>query len=202
MVNTETKPIPSSWEISLLWIGANALSTFGGILLAAFLNDILWARNLPPGVDSLINNPVERAFIIGLSIGGVKGLLERLILQRYEARWKGWVPVSMLAWAIAVTIAAGLPEIRPNLYINELFGGIIIGVSQWIILKHYLPKAYWWTIAAASGSFAVLGYIPLGYTFIMMLESFIAFIIPGLFMGILTGTTLSWLLNLSWLKEQ
>ena len=207
MIITETKPVPSWWEISLLWTGANVLSILGGILLGTFLNEIFWASNLPPRVDGLIidgmiTNPIQRAIIIGISIGCVKGLLEWFVLQRYEAKWKGWLPISVLAWTIGVTIAAGLPEMHPNLDINELVGGTFIGLIQWIILRHYVPKAYWWIIATIVGSFAALSYIPLGYTFLMILESIIAFLITGLFLGIVTGTTLAWLLQLSGLEEQ
>jgi len=150
----------------------------------------------------MITNPIQRAIIIGISIGCVKGLLEWFVLQRYEAKWKGWLPISVLAWTIGVTIAAGLPEMHPNLDINELVGGTFIGLIQWIILRHYVPKAYWWIIATIVGSFAALSYIPLGYTFLMILESIIAFLITGLFLGIVTGTTLAWLLQLSGLEEQ
>jgi hypothetical protein len=202
MVIAETKTVPRSWEISLLWIGANVLSIFGGILLGAFLNEVLWRPDVPSEVVGFITNPIQRAIVIGLSIGVIKGLLEWLILHRYEMKWKGWFPTSVFAWAVGITVAVGLSETRPDLGINELLGGITIGLSQWIILRKYLPKAYWWVIATTIGSFAVFSYVPLGYTFLMMLESFIAFIVTGLFMGLMTGTTLSWLLSLSSLKEQ
>ena len=202
MDTVDTKPLPSGWTISLFWIGANALSIFCGILFGAFLNEILWTPNLPPEVDSFITNPVQRAFIIGLSIGGIKSLLEGFVLQKYKIKLNGWLLANILGWAVGVTVAVGLAVFRSGSGINELLGGMIIGLSQWIVLRRYLPKAYWWIIASAIGSFAILSYIPLGYTFLMMLESFITFIIAGLLMGVLTGATLSWLLTLSWLEEQ
>ena len=202
MDTTDTESLPNSWAISLFWTGVNTLSIFGGILLGAFLNEILWTPNLPPGVDSLINNPVQRAFIIGLSIGGIKSLLEGFVLQRYKIKWNDWIPAGMLGWAFGVTVTVGVAMFRSGPGFNELLGGLIIGLSQWIVLRRYLPKAYWWIIASVVGSFVILSYIPLGYTFLMMLESFIVFIIAGCLMGITTGATLSWLLSLLWLEEQ
>jgi hypothetical protein len=207
MATTEMKRVPVSWDISLLWTGVNALSIFGGILLGAFLNEILWRSYIPRDVDTLgvyifINNPIQRAFIFGLSIGGIKSLLEWFVLQRYKAKRNGWISASLLGWTVGVTVAVGLAAFPSRSGINQLLGGMIIGFSQWIVLRHCLPKAYWWIIAIIVGSFLILSRIPLGYTFLMMLESFIAFIIAGLFMGIITGTTLSWLLTLSWLEEK
>jgi len=206
MVVTETKPVPSWWEISLLWVSANILSIFGGILLGTFLNDILWSSNFPPRVDGIIidgviTNPIQRAIIIGISIGSFKGFLEWLVLQRYEAKWKGWLPISTLAWVIGVTIAVGLPAINPHLEINALAGGTLLGVIQWSLVRQFIPKAYWWIVCTVIGSFAVLTYIPLGYTFLMILEGFLAFLLAGLFMGVATGATLAWLLQFSWLKK-
>ena len=202
MTTTDTELSPSSWIIILFWTGANTLSIFGGILLGALLNEVIWTTNLPPGVDASITNPIQRALIFGLSIGGVKSLLEEFVLQRWKIKWNGWIPATVLGWAFGVTFAVGLAIFHSRLGINELLGGMIIGLSQLIVVRHYLPRAYWWVIANVVGGFVILGYIPLGYTFSLMLESFIIFIIAGLFIGVVTGVTLSWLLTLLWLEEQ
>jgi len=207
MVNAENKLSPNIWEIILLWTGANTFSIFGGILLGAFLNDALWSSNLPPCVDcisiyGILTNPIQRAFIYGLSIGGIKSILEELVLRKWKVKWNGWVPVGILGWAFGITITEGLAFFHSDFgVVNQLLGGIVIGLSQWVILRRYLPKAYWWIIANVIGSFAILSYIPLGYTFSMMAESFIIFIVAGFFTGIMTSSTLSWLLNLSWFEE-
>ena len=208
MANTDVEQSPNTRAISLLWIGASTLSIFGGILLGAFLNDALWNSNLPLCVGDcisidmiIINNPIQRAFVYGLSIGGIKGLLEELILQKWKIKWNGWILASMLGWALGVTIAVGLATFHSNMGINQLLGGMVIGLSQWVILRRYVPKAYLWIIANVIGSFMILSYIPLGYTFLMMVESFIIFIIAGFFTGIMTSAVLSWLLNFFWLEE-
>lgn len=120
----------------------------------------------------------------------------------WKIKWNGWIPVNMLGWAFGVTFAVGLAVFHSGSGINELLGGMIIGLSQWIVLRSHLPRAYWWIIANVVGGFVILSYIPLGNTFLMMLESFIIFIIAGLSIGITTGATLSWLLALLWLEEQ
>jgi hypothetical protein len=207
MAEADIKLPPSIWEIMLLWTGVNTVSMLSGILLGAFLNDSLWNSDLPLcvgdciSIDMLINNPIQRAFVFGLSIGGIKGLLEELVLHKWKIKWNGWIPVSMLNWAFGMTIAVGLAVFHSGFGINQLLGGMVIGLSQWIILRRYLPKAHWWIIANAIGGFAIFSYVPLGYTFSMMLESSIIFIATGFFLGIMTGATLSWLQNLSWLEE-
>lgn len=207
MTETDIKLSPGNLEIILSWTGVSILSIFSGILFGAFLNDFLWSSDVPLYVgdniiiDMFIDNPIQRACIFGLSIGGVKSLLERSVLRKWEIKWNGWVIFSMLGWALGVIIAQGLAFFHPYFGFDQLLGGMVIGLSQWIILRRYLPKAYWWIITNIIGSFAILNYIPLGYTFSMMAESFIAFIGAGFFMGIMTSATLSWLLNLSCLEE-
>jgi hypothetical protein len=208
MVSREIKLAPNPWETVLLWIVTDTLSILGGILLGAFLNDTLWNTNLPQcvgdciSIDMLINNPIQRAFVFGLSIGGIKSLCEMLVLQKWKIRWDGWFPASIVGWSLGVTIAVGLEMFNSHSGINQLLGGMVIGISQWVILRHYLPKAYWWIIANVIGCFAVLSYIPLGYTFSMMLENSVVFFVMGFFAGLMTSVVLSWLLNLSRLEKR
>jgi len=129
-------------------------------------------------------------------------LLERLVLQRHKLQWNGWLPANILGWSFGFTAAESLKMFGWQWGTPQLLGGMIIGFAQWIVLRRYLPKSYWWIIACVIGSFAILSWIPIGYTFLMILEEYsIPIIVAGLIMGIFTGTTLSWLLALSWLQE-
>jgi hypothetical protein len=208
MVSTESKLAPNTWETVLLWTVTNTFSILGGILLGAFLNDALWNTNVPQcvgdciSIDMLINNPIQRAFVFGVSIAGIKSLCEWLVFQRWKIKWNGWFLATIIGWTLGVTIAIGLEVFESNSAMNHLLGGMLVGISQWIILRHYLPKASWWIIANVIGCFAILSYIPLGYTFSMMLENSVVFIVTGVFAGILSGVVLSWLLSLSWLEKQ
>jgi hypothetical protein len=203
-----TEKLSGSSTMSLFWVVANIFSIFGGVLFGKFLYDFLYPffypYQNPPGLHifSLVDDSVRRMVFIGLSIGILSGLLERLVLQRYKLQWNGWILANILGWGFGFAAAESLEMFGWQWGTPQLLGGIIIGFSQWIVLKQYLAKSYWWIIACVIGSFAILSWIPVGYTFLMILEEYsIPIIVAGLIMGIFTGATLSWLLTLSWLQE-
>jgi hypothetical protein len=205
MDTTDTEKLPISSIISLFWIGANVFSIFGGVLLGKFLYDFLWPTFYLYQFDEiefLVDDPVRRMIIIGLSIGILTGLLEKLVLQRYKLKWNGWIPANILGWGFGFAAAESLKMFVWQWGAPQLLGGMIIGFAQWLVLRRHLPKPYWWIIACVMGSLATLSWIPVGYTFLMIIEEYsIPIIVAGLIMGIYTGTTLSWLLALSWLQE-
>jgi hypothetical protein len=204
----DIEKLPSSSTISLFWVVANIFSIFGGVLLGKFLYDFMYQffypYQDPPGLHIfiLVDDPVRRMVFIGLSIGILTGFLERLVLQRYKLQWNGWILANILGWGFGFAAAEGLEMLGWQWGTPQLLGGMIIGFSQWIVLRRYLAKSYWWIVACIIGSFAILSWIPVGYTFQMILEEYsIPIIVAGLIMGIFTGATLSWLLALSWLQE-
>ena len=200
--------LPSSSTMSLFWVVANIFSIFGGVLLGKFLYDFLYPffypYQDPPGLHifRLVDDPVQRMVFIGLSIGILTGFLEKLVLQKHKLQWNGWILANVLGWSFGLAAAEGLEMLGWQWSIPQLLGGMIIGFSQWIVLRRYLVKSYWWIAACILGSFAILSWIPVGYTFPMILEEYsIPIIVAGLIMGIFTGATLSLLLTLSSLQE-
>jgi hypothetical protein len=197
-LTTDTKKTPNRSIISLLWAGSNVFSIFGGVLLGKFLYDFLhpyfYTYQYQSGLNLLIlvDDPIRRMAFIGLSIGILTGLVERLVLQRYKLQWNGWIPANIIGWGFGFAVVESLELFGWQWGTPQLLGGMIIGFSQWLVLRRYLSKSYWWIVACTMGSFAILSWIPVGYTFSMILEEYsIPIILAGLMMGIFTGITLS-----------
>ena len=195
-----TKNSPNIAITSLFWVGANIFSIFGGVLLGKFIYGLLYPffypYQFPAGLELLIlvDDPVRRMVIIGLSIGILTGILEKPVLQRYKLRVNGWIPLNILGWGVGFAVAESLKMFVGQLGVPQLLGGAIIGFSQWFVLRRQFSKSYWWIVACIIGSFAILSWIPIGYTFLNVLEEYpIPIIIAGLIMGIITGITLLWL---------
>lgn len=62
-----------------------------------------------------------------------------------------------LLWVIATTIGGiifGAWIFGDEDYFSSIFmTGLIIGVAQWLILRHYIPYARWWILASFLGWF-------------------------------------------------
>ncbi len=81
--------------------------------------------------------------------------------------------------------------------------GSILGVPQWLVLRHHLPKAGWWVLANALAwlvgmviVFVGTNFIPpegisLNVAFVLLLFLFIA----GAVVGAIHGLVLVWLLH-------
>jgi hypothetical protein len=200
MSTTNTEKLPSISKLSLLWVGANVFSIFGGVLLGkllyGFLYPSFYSHEYSPGLHifSLVDDSIRRMVIIGLSIGVLAGALQRPVFKSFKIQSNFWIPANILGWGLGFAVTETLEMFVWQWGIPQLLGGMVIGLSQWLALRRHLPNAYWWIIATVTGSFAILSWIPVGYTFLMMLEEYsIPIIIAGLIMGIFTGTTLSWL---------
>lgn len=202
MDTIKSKQSPISWSISLHWAGINALSIFGGVLLGALLNEFLWSKPSPHRILILFTNPTQRILIIGLCIGVLSGIFEARLLRKNNLYWKGWIPANILGWGIGAAAFVSLAAFNQKSEFNHFIGGMIIGFFQWLVLRQHLPKSYWWIIVCGIGGFVLLGWIPLGYTFFMILqEQFVPIIIAGFIMGIITGLTLAWMLSLKYLSD-
>jgi hypothetical protein len=74
-----------NWAFSLAWILTNTMALLVGWVAGTFLNDNLWPGiNIPIGgyINVLIDNPIQRALVIGMSIGCIVGAVEWLFLRK------------------------------------------------------------------------------------------------------------------------
>ncbi len=64
-------------------------------------------------------------------------------------------PSLWLWWTLATTIAGaivGALEASGFQFVATiLFTGLFIGIAQWLVLRQYIPKAFWWIVASTLG---------------------------------------------------
>lgn len=67
------------------------------------------------------------------------------------------VPRLWLWWAVATGIAGaivGALEASGFQFLATVFfTGLFIGIAQWLILRHYIPKSFWWIAVSTLGWF-------------------------------------------------
>lgn len=149
--------------------------------------------------------------IAGVMAGIIAGITQWLVL-RTQTNWAGqWLRNSILGWivswgfvfgvfALARVVQLNLATKIPQFIILSIIlgcGGVIIGCSQWIVLRQYTIRTGWWLLMNAV-------VLPTG----IMVGSFVTrrgpndifdFIlwggIAGLIIGIATGGVMVWLLQ-------
>jgi hypothetical protein len=61
--------------------------------------------------------------------------------------WLWWT----LATAIAGAIVGALEESGFQFLATLVFTGLFVGTAQWLILRHYIPKSFWWIVVSTLG---------------------------------------------------
>ena len=61
--------------------------------------------------------------------------------------WLWWT----LATAIAGAIVGALEASGFELVATIFFTGLLIGTAQWLVLRQYIPKAFWWIVVSTLG---------------------------------------------------
>jgi len=108
-----------------------------------------------------------RAIVIGGVLGGgFSGVCQWIVLRRILSKANGWILLTMAGWATGLPMAlwAGNGAVQPLL--NSPFSilhssivssaallalGALIGVGQWLILRHGVQRAGWWIVATTVG---------------------------------------------------
>ncbi|MEA5599090.1 hypothetical protein [Rivularia sp. UHCC 0363] len=72
-----------------------------------------------------------------------------------EARQLAIAPRLWLWWTLATTIAGAivgaLEESGFQFIATIFFTGLFIGAAQWLVLRQYIPKAFWWIVVSTLG---------------------------------------------------
>jgi|GEM_PF-1128631 len=108
-----------------------------------------------------------RAIVIGGVLGGgFSGVCQWIVLRRILSKANGWILLTMAGWATGLPMAlwAGNRAAQPLLHspfsilhssivssIALIALGALIGVGQWLILRHSVQRAGWWIVATAGG---------------------------------------------------
>lgn len=180
------------------------------------------AQETMGAVPTAILAVLAGTFIEGITVGTAQWLVLRRPIN--SIRWRVWVLATAIGAFIAWTMgmipstfmvagadsAGAAPAQMSDLMIYTLAAvmgfvlGPILGVPQWLVLRHRLPKAGWWVLANALAwmvgmviVFIGTNFIPpegisLSVAFVLLLFLFIA----GAAVGAIHGLVLVWLLYL------
>jgi hypothetical protein len=72
-----------------------------------------------------------------------------------EARQLAIAPRLWLWWTLTTTIAGAIVGALEasgfQLVATIFFTGLLIGTAQWLVLRQYMPKAFWWIVVSTLG---------------------------------------------------
>ena len=198
--------------IFLLWLLASFIGgSFSTICFSVvFLAALIGFSDEPNWHTAIFFTAIGGA-IAGVFLGGAQWLALNLGWQlALKKRFRSgcyWLLANVLSWVLigAVTSAIGI-----NLALfttsGELFdglvwvpfGGAILGVGQWLVLRKYLVKAAWWIGATTLGwSFWWGSAISIFWS--QKPIELVLLVFGALIYSIITGIVLVWLL---WLTHQ
>ncbi len=212
-----------NWNVWLQWILANAIGEtvgLGGTLVIGGLL-LMNAQQSMSAVSAAILAVLAGTFIEGITVGTAQWLVLRRPIN--SIRWRVWVLATAIGAFIAWTLgmipstfmvvgadsggAASAQMSTLMIYtLAAVMGfvlGPILGVPQWLVLCHHLPKAGWWVLANALAwmvgmviVFVGTNFIPpegvsLSVALVLLLFLFVA----GAAVGAIHGLALVWLLH-------
>ena len=130
------------------------------------------------------------------------GVLQWLVLRRVIADTGWWVLVSVGAVAIVGVLVFGLGMINRDVgwVLGVAVGWIALGALQWLVLREQVAGAGWWVLANILGlivAVPVVGFVTwaIGAPADSAIGGFLRWLAFGAAYGVVTGTTLSWLLR-------
>ena len=216
------------WNVWFQWILANAVGEtvgLGGTLVISALL-LLNAQKTMSVLPAAALAVLAGTFIEGITVGTAQWLVLRRPLK--SIRWRTWVLATAIGAFVAWTLGmipstfmfagadsgGAAPAQISDLVIYALAAmmgfvlGPILGVPQWLVLRHHLPKAGWWVLANALAwmvgmviVFIGTNFIPpegisLNVAFVLLIFLFIA----GAAVGAIHGLVLVWLLHVRALR--
>jgi hypothetical protein len=129
---------------SKLLIPANARSYF--IILFTILTTIAWAFQIE--VSRRISL-THTSFGDGLIWGLLMGTLQWLVLRKYISS-KHWISATAIGWGIIIQFGdIGGLAINFNFGLFVLVSPLLLGLFQWLLLRHHVQYAWVWIIVPA-----------------------------------------------------
>jgi hypothetical protein len=65
--------------------------------------------------------------------------------------WPQWVLANAVGWGVGWSVAWTSHELLSGQPVGGLFGGVCLGLLQWMLLRRQIPRADWWIWANAVG---------------------------------------------------
>ncbi|AHJ28025.1 protein kinase [Nodularia spumigena CS-584] len=126
------------------WVLANVLGSIGGLVLVLIG---CW----------------------GLTIG----FMQLLVLRRH-------IPISKYWWLLGTTLGTFIPyavaliifvDTDTAVGFSAMFGGVIVGIIQWWLMRPFVKRAYWWIVVNSVPFFFLFGGIFSGIVLVYLLKN-------------------------------
>ena len=120
-------------------------------IIIYFVGDFIYVN----GVHHITDDYLYMYIFIPL-IALLTGVIQYGLLRRYLPRIGWWVFVTVGGWLLGVLLIVmptwlyWMNEFN-NLDVALILMGLAIGVGQWLVLRHRLPRASWWIGANVMG---------------------------------------------------
>jgi len=145
--NVSTQP---AWVFWLIWV---VTSVAAYVLVGLAFH---FPSGFPPNNGENFNAP---ALIVGAFQGGFAGLvigsLQALLLRQYFKGVRWWIIASLLGLSVTHAIGDALSD-SIALPVVQIAGGVLLGATQWFVLKSQGLNAVVWTLASAVAWFVGL----------------------------------------------
>jgi hypothetical protein len=180
-------------------LGGWVFATLGGWILGIVLVLLL------AGLGELLR--LEGQFSVGLGMGLGVGLAQWRVGRRWFGATAGWVWASALGLGAPFLLSdlVGRPWGTTAEYwlilLHAAFGGVLVGLWQWRILRGRSARGHWWVAACTGGwTLAVVTVLVLVHpghpdTALQAWRNVIAIASGGATLGIVTGPALAWILR-------
>jgi hypothetical protein len=164
-----TQKLQSS-STSRLIIGWSLINLMGLGLVGALFHNFPLAFTFPPNVSRLGSFSFGAGFFSGLAFGFVPalliGFLQRLILRNHWPISRWWIVSVSAGVGLMHFITDGFENAR-DLSIAVVFGGLVVGVVQWLLLRQHVKSSGWWILATVASWY--LGWL-MSYLILLLLR--------------------------------
>ena len=200
----------AKWQLWWHWILATTIGELFGFGLISVVG---------VAVSSTSNQSLQVLLILaGILEGAAIGLAQWLVLRHYlpnSSLWvvataggaflcwiMGMIPSTLLSLDETETIALEAVSYLMILVIGA-FLGAVLGFTQWLVLKIYIPRSLWWILGNAIGWSISIAIAFIGIDKFQAEDTFIQVVFMGAVIGIamglmagaITGIFLVWLMN-------
>lgn len=83
-------------------------------------------------------------FAVGVTVGFAQWIVLRGRIER--SAW--WILTSAVGWAAGRGLASVLFPAQDTILIGAMIGAIL-GLAQWVVLRHRVVQSWWWIVVSA-----------------------------------------------------
>jgi hypothetical protein len=132
-MSTKRQSLGFDWTAWIQWVFLTTVGWLLGILITVQLDFL---------TDSRLGPILELG--IGLTVGLVQWIQMRLLIPK--SGW--WILATGLAWSLSLAISRWLGA-GFSLDLRGAMIGVLLGLSQWLLLRRYFRRAWWWIVTSA-----------------------------------------------------